>query len=190
MSEMSLYTWMLFVHVASAMVLIGVSVVMPAVRTATLKAATLAELRGLLDFSRRAHRWNPLAAFVLLGTGIYLGSIGWWTQPWFHVAVGAWVMNALLAGAVVERSARQLGAAAVAAGDGPIPRHIDALRLARAPRIAHGLMTANDAAILYLMFQKPGLPESLLWLVGANLAALGVLLVARRRVEAGEPALT
>jgi hypothetical protein len=45
---------------------------------------------------RRRSRANPAAAFILLGTGVYLGSAGWWTQAWFHVSLAAWLANSLL----------------------------------------------------------------------------------------------
>jgi hypothetical protein len=83
MPEISIYSTVLIVHVFAAVVLIGSALHAPLARGLVRTAATLDDLRRALDFSRRATRWNPVAAVALLGSGVYLGSIGWWSLPWF-----------------------------------------------------------------------------------------------------------
>lgn len=174
MPELSIYTLVLFAHLMSAIVLMGSGLVAPLAHRFVREARTLADLRRWLDFGRRSSKWNPIAALVLLGSGIYLGSIGWWAQPWFYVAIGAWVLNAALAGGVVGRTASVLDQAAARAGDGPVPPSVDALRRSRGWEAAHGAMLGSDVAILYVMMAKPGLTGSVGLVIVAIALALGV----------------
>lgn len=169
MFQFSPYAFMVFVHVASAVALVGQSLGAPLIHARVRGARTLAELRLWLDFARQSARWNPPAALVLLGSGLYLGSAGWWRQPWFQVAVAAWLLNTLLAARLVKPAAAALGAAAARAGDGPVPDDMDALRRRKAWAAAR-VMLANDLAILYVMIDKPSLIQTLVIVALANVA--------------------
>lgn len=175
MSEFSLYSSVLFIHVTSAVILIGSTLYAPLAHNQVRAANSLADLRRSLDLAVRASKWNPAAAFVLLGTGIYLGSVGWWTQPWFYVSIAAWIADTTLAVAVIGRHDQAM---AVIAGrddeNGPVPVELDAVRQSRAWGLAHAAMLANDLAILYVMFNKPDLTGSVALVLAANALALGV----------------
>jgi uncharacterized membrane protein len=195
MLEVSAYSLILFVHVLAGVALIGSGLFAPLAWRRMREAPSIAELRLWLEFSQRASKWNPAAAIVLLASGIYLGTLGWWSQAWFFVALAAWVINAALAGAVVGRAAGALGAAAARAGDGAVPAAVDAMRRARTWPLAHGALLANDLAILYVMFNKPELGGSVAVLVAANVIAAAAVLVRYRAsaphdadVEPGMPA--
>lgn len=174
MPEFSMYTLAVFAHIVAAMVLIGGGFVTPLLHSFICEAATLGELRTWLAFGRRASKANPVAALVLLGTGVYLGSFGWWTEPWFFVALAAWVLNAGLAAAVVGRTAGALGRAAAQGGSEPVPATVDALRRSRGWALAHHAMLANDLAILWVMLAKPAAAGSIGILVVAIAVALAV----------------
>jgi hypothetical protein len=90
-----------------------------------LDAPTIDRLSDWLDVLRRSVRANPPAAMGLLASGLYLGSEGWWSQPWFYVALGAWVANFSCATFVVKPSVAALSRAATGAGSGPA---VDRLR--------------------------------------------------------------
>jgi hypothetical protein len=125
-----------------------------------------------------------------LGTGLFLGSSGWWSQAWFWVALASWLANSALAAAVIQRLGRALGRATAAAGEGPVTGEIDRLRRSPAWDVAGDAMLANDLAILYVMLDKPGLAGALALLAAAQLALAGARLVrARRRPGAGPVAL-
>lgn len=187
MPELSIYTLVLFVHVMSAIVLIGSGLIAPLTHRSIREARTLTELRRWLAFSRRSTKWNPVAALALLASGIYLGSIGWWTQAWFFVAVGAWLLNAALAAGVVGRAADSLAEAAAAGeGDGLVPAAVDLLRHAPRWRLAHDAMLANDVAILWVMMAKPDLVGSVAVVAVAVAAAAGASWL-RRRVDTSQP---
>lgn len=184
MFDLSLYSIALLVHVTAGVVLIGSSLFAPITRRAILSTSSIEALRDWLDFARRSVRANPPAALALLLTGLYLGANGWWSQPWFFVAIAAWLVNVLLAVLVLQRRAMVLGQAAGRAATGPIDAAVDALRRAPSWDTAEDVMLANDLAMIYLMFIKPSLAESCL-VVGAGALYAG-LRATRRRLRVRE----
>lgn len=180
MFDLSPYSIVLLLHVTAGIVLISSSLFAPLTRHAILSSTSIEALRGWLDFARRSVRANPPASLVLLLTGLYLGANGWWSQPWFFVAIAAWLVNVLLAVLVLQRRAMALGQAAGRAGTGPIDAAIDALRRAPSWDVAAEIMLANDLAMIYLMFMKPSLAESCLVVGGAGVLYAGVQTTRRR----------
>lgn len=183
MTDFSAYSLILFAHVVAGVGLLATGLFAPLTLHLIRAAHTLAELRAWVAFEQRSTRWNPAAAFVLLATGVYLGSYGWWTQPWFFVAVGAWVVNAALAAAIVKRTAGALADQAQGPGEAPVPTGLNVTRWSRGWTAASASLLATDLAILYLMFAKPGLMVSLLLAVLANVVGVGTAL-ARHRAAA------
>ena len=174
------YPIVLLVHVAAAVVLVGHATLVPVTRAALRKAGTLAVLKGILAYEHQASRWNPAVALVLLASGLYLGSAGWWTFGWFYVSVAGWMANMCLAVAVVKPGFKALTAAAAAAGEGDVPAHVDALR--RLSRLAVGLqvMLANDLALLFTMMVKPSALGAVAALAIVNAVLLAPVAVPRR----------
>ena len=166
----------LFVHILSAVLLMGGTAGVHLAERAVHDAGDLASLRGALDVMRRISRANPALAIVLLASGVYLGRAGFWLEPWFWVSAATWVANLILAVSLVGPAAERLGAAAAKAGDGAVPAAIDALRRASAPAIAHGAMVGIDLGTLANMVLKPDLAEALLW----PLLGVGAVLLAQR----------
>src|SRR5512139_194474 len=159
MFELSLYSVVLLAHVAAGIVLVSSAVFAPLTRGAILRATTREQLRDWIGFLERSVRANPLAAMLLLGTGLYMGSTGWWSQPWFFVALGAWVANFVLATFVVKPAVAAVARAA-ASGESPVNAGVDRLRRSRRWEVGEGLMRGNDFAMLYVMFVKPSGLES------------------------------
>mgnify|MGYP001766972047 CR=1 FL=1 len=182
MFDLSLYSVVLLVHIASAIVLVGSALFAPLTRHAILRASTVDRVLDWLDFLRRSARANPPAAMVLLASGLYLGSEGWWSQPWFYVALGAWVANFSLATFAVKPSVIALARAAAGAGSGPVGAEIDRLRRSRRWEVAEGLMRGNDLAMMYVMFVKPSAAESLVVVAAAGLGCLAIEWALARRV--------
>ena len=189
MVNLSAYSIAILLHLAAATFLVGGSVFSLHVRRAILEASSVGALRAWLGFARRSSAANPIAALVLLGTGLYLGSRGWWAHPWFHVALAAWLVNAMLAGRVLKPASMAMGAAmAGAPADAPVDGQVDMLRRSPGWRVAGALMLASDMAMLFLMVQKPSLVESLAVVLGAVTIGGGFALVrARRSSPAGMP---
>ena len=188
MFDLNAYSLALLVHVAAATILVGSSMFEPLVRRSVLSSDSVRELRLWLGLARRAARLNPIAALAVLGTGLYLGSAGWWDTGWFRVALGLWLLNSALAVAVVKRSASALGSAAARAGDGPISGELDALRRVPAWTVAAETMRASDLSMLYVMFQKPSALEACLVAALTVTAFVGLALARQRVVRVSPPA--
>lgn len=189
MLELSAYSAALFAHVVSGVFLVGSSLFAPVARILALEAPTLPELRAHLTCGRRASTWTPLAAMVVLASGGYLGSYGWGTQPWFFVALAAWLASTLLAVAVVRRIEDALSRVARAADQWLIPADADGLRRSRRWTLALASILANDASMILVMYAKPGLAGALGIVALGHALAIGALL-ARHRAAAKMVTLT
>lgn len=177
MSSTAFYSSVVFLHALAAIVLMGGSLHFALTRSAIRSAGTVEELRGWLAFDRRASATHPAAALVLLTTGIYLGAQGWWTEPWFLVAVAVFLFDALYAARRARLAAEALAGAAAGAAPGPVPEPLHRLRWSCSLDVPHDLLLASDLAMLFVMFAKPGLVASCAALLVAN----GVLTAMRRR---------
>ncbi len=192
MLDLSAYASVLLVHVVSGVFLVGSSVFAPVPRMLALEAPTLPELRAHVTAGHHASKWNPLAAVVLLASGVYLGWYGWWTQPWFFVALAAWLASTVLAVAVIRPIEGALSHAAQATGEWMIPPDADVLRRSRGWTVALASMLATDVSMLPVMYLKPGWTGGLVIVGVANVLASGALLSlhhARRTTATIRPAL-
>lgn len=182
--------FLLFLHIASATLLIGSTAASRIAERGLRAAPDLATLRGALDIVQRATRFNPMLAIVMLFSGALLGRVGWWHEPWFWVAVATWIANLILAVRFVVPGHQALGKAAAQAGDGPVPAPLDALRRARAPAIALDVMIGLDFGTLLLMVVKPDAEAALLWpLLGVALSC-AIRLVNAERAARSKPGST
>jgi uncharacterized membrane protein len=186
---MMLYTLVVFVHVAAAAVLVGGSLLAaPGVRAAVRRARSPHEVRDFLAVARPLNVIDPVAALVVLATGVYLTSVGhWWNLGWVQVATALWVVNSVTAKAVVEPAVKRLAAAAADAAEGRIDAGLDALRWSRAWSLGPDLLAANDAAVLYLMTVKPGLTGSVVAVLVTNALVMAIGYTRRRSPAAAGP---
>jgi len=189
MFNVDVHSLVLLVHVAAAVALVSSGLFAPLVRRALLAAESMDAVRLWLDFGRRAAKANPATSLAVLATGIYLGSAGWWSQPWFFVAGATWLANALVATLVVKRAAGRTAAAAARTQGDAVTAEVDALRRSRAWTAGLDILLASDFSLLYLMFNKPGLIESLIVVDGAVGVALAIRAIAWRRSAASATGL-
>lgn len=184
---MDLYTFVVFVHIAAAVALLSGSVVAsPAVRAAVQRARTTQDIRAYLAIGRPLLVFEPVSALFVLASGIYLTSIAdFWNQGWIQVAIGFWVANAAVAGAVVKPAIGRVAAHAAAAPDGPVGQDLDAVRASRAWFFGGDVLMANDAAMLLVMVIKPALIGSLIVVAGAFLM-IAVLRAIRHVLRAAD----
>jgi hypothetical protein len=180
-----IYSSVVFVHVLAATALMGNSLFFTCTRAALRRAGTVDELRRWVDFAQRSAAANPAAALVLLATGVYLGSHGWWREPWFHFAVAVYLADLLYAVRAAHAALARVREAAAAAASGPVPAQLDAERWSSRLDGPYDFLLASDVAVLFVMFAKPSLLECCAAFVVAN----GVLLVLRRRRHAKRGAL-
>ena len=181
---MSLYTLGKFVHIASAIVLVGSYLLAPVLHAAMRGATDVRALRALARVQQHVLTASGPAAIGVLASGVYMTLAGWsFTSSWIAVALVLFVANGTVAMAVVDPHAKQLLAAADEAPDGPLDRDLTALvhdaKAAGAVRVLVGI----DLAIIFLMVNKPGWAGSAA-VAGAGLA-LGVSLgaLASRRIR-------
>lgn len=186
------YQFIVFIHIAAATLLLATSIVgEPMVRAAVRRATTAPELRAYLALGRPASIISPIAALVLLGSGVLLTSLArFWVMGWIQVATAFWIVNSALAMAVVRPAMDRITADAKAAADLAIGPRLDDARWSRAWTLGTDVMAANDAAMLYLMTMKPGLAGSLAAVllanvvVGAGRVALGATRTGVARAQA------
>ncbi len=173
---MSWYDTVVFVHVLAAVVLIGGGLLAtPTVNAAIRRAPTVTELRRWLSVGRPLGRINPMSSLTLLASGIFLASLGdWWGAAWVQVAVALWVLNTVLASAVVKPSIGRVAQLAFGAESDDIGPVLDEAR--RSPRVAvtEDVMLASDLGVLFLMVVKPSGYLSALLVVVIAQALLGL----------------
>jgi hypothetical protein len=180
----SMLSLVLFAHIAAATVLVGGHVFTPVLHRLRRSARTRGELLTALDLDRRAHVAHPAASLVLLATGIEMGRAGWYEFPWFWVAFALWLCNAGLAKGVLQRSGQAL-AALLLDGDGDaIPPDATARRDAVGPVVAERVMVANNLVLLWMMIDKPTLPQCLGLVAAANALIVGLPLLRDRVASA------
>jgi uncharacterized membrane protein len=182
---MSAYEFVLFVHVAAAVSLLGGSLfAAPAVRAGVRRAATVTELRTCVRMGRPLEVLNPVAALLVLASGTYLTqSAQFWSLGWVQVAVVFWIVNVITAAGFVKPVITAVALEARSDANEVIGARLDGLR--RSPRwtIGGDILMANDAAMLTIMMFRPGLAASLLTVALANvLVAGGRLAFHRHRV--------
>lgn len=169
------YPFVVFIHIAAAVVLLGTSILgEPAVRAAARRATSPAEILALLRFGRPMAVISPVAALAILASGIYLASVGrFWTLGWIQVATAFWVVNAVLAATVMRPAVERVARVAADTAEPSIGAALDGVRRSAAWSWSVDVMAANDAAMLYLMSMKPGLAGSVAVVVLANLGVAG-----------------
>lgn len=185
----ALQTSVPFLHVLSALLLVGHSVATPHVIGAIRGAPTVTALRPWLAFARDTARLNPLAALVLLATGVWLGR-GRWDEGWLQVSAALWLVNSALAVRVVGGIGERIGSVLGSAGEPTIPVEVDALRNSARWEAGAWAMVAVDLATLVLMYAQPGLTGSLAVVAGAFAAVLGARALRSRRVTSPAPGIS
>jgi len=188
---MSVYSLVVFVHVAAACLLIAATLVSVATRAALRKADTARELLRWLSFTQAITRASPVLAMTVLATGMYLTATGGWQVGWVYATGGAFVLSAAVFAPRAHAGAAALAKAATHVGDGPVTPELDAQRWALPWDLAGSLLVANDFATLFLMTNKPGLAGSLAVVGAANVltVALRWLVLRARRATTGARAI-
>lgn len=182
---MRLYNIILSLHIASAVVLIGGSIlVAPMFRGWIRKAERVSEIRRWLIAGKPLAKANPISAIALLATGIYLASVGhWWRAAWVQVAVVLWVVASAVAKKVVEPQMGRIADLAFSSVSEDVSAELDRARNSRLLAIGSDVLLANDLGILFLMSNKPGIVGSIAAIVVANALVLGYRVAHERIFE-------
>ena len=191
---MSLYPFIVFIHIAAAAILVGGSVLAgPLVRAAARRTRATQDLRAFLTLAHTLEAVDPIVAMVVLASGVYLTSVSnFWTFGWVQVSTAFWMASSFVAVGVVKPLLGRLAAEAKAAADAQVSERLNALRWSARWTYGGDFLAATDAAVLYLMTMKPGLFCSLAVVAAAYILIFAVRLVVGRSrpvvAERSEPA--
>jgi hypothetical protein len=156
---MTLYSAVLFVHVASAFG-IAAALTLAAVTLARLRrATTVGEARLWIEFAPGVPALAIIALVFLLLSGIYMtAQMGEWTLAWPKVALGALILIGPL-GAVTGRRLRAIQIACTASR----PNESEIFAKLRDPFLVYSMnmRIALVLGMLLLMTAKPEMRESL-----------------------------
>jgi len=181
---MSLYQFLIFIHVLGAVALF-VAIGIEAVALGRLRRAeTPAAARVWLGLFRMPGRLGPTAMLTALASGAWMMKVSWGYQPWIAGALAAIVGMAVIGGVVSRRRMRRLRVALAAESR---PELSEALRSSPALVMSLRLRIALGVGILALMTMKPSDHASaILVLAAAVLAALVASIpLATRAVNTG-----
>jgi len=180
------YSSVLFVHVGAATVLVSSSIAAPFIVGAMRRAGSVGEIATWLDHERRMVRANPAAALVLLLSGAYLTSAGWWGSGWLAVSMALFVLNAAYAARVVAAESQRIGRAAEMTPEGPVPPALDAVRWSERLDWGADILLGADVAAMFIMINKP---TPLVSIVVATLGVGSALVRRTLRRRSKAPAL-
>lgn len=166
---MDLYHVVLFVHVLTAIVVVGGSFALDLMGVMTKRAGTVDALRSWLRAIAIGSRIVARAAAVTFLAALYLTfDGGYWGDAWLLVSLALFVTAGALAGAVMDKGTARMVAIADEFPEGPMTPDLGR-RLAQPAMVLAGpSMVGIDVAIVFLMTNKPGLVGSL------TVAAIGV----------------
>jgi uncharacterized membrane protein len=169
---MSMYAVIVFVHVVSAIVLVGSTFLAPFFGAGLRRTTTV---QGLREWAKLNHDIGTFAgrtAPLVLVAGLYLAFAGdWWGSGWLEASFLLFILAGVAALGVFDPVLRRLLDAAREAPDGPIGSELEALRNDRRMTAAEAYLLPGDLAIVFLMTAKPGFGGSTVTLVVVALAA-------------------
>jgi hypothetical protein len=158
----SLYTAMLFVHIVSAILVVGSTLFAPLVGAGVQRATTVGSLREWARLLQAMGRWAGRAAPVTFLAGLYLAFAGdWWGSGWLEVSLVLFALAGVGALGFLDPAAARLVEAAEAAPDGPIGADLDELRHGRRTLVVESFLLPGDLTIVFLMTNKPGFVGSM-----------------------------
>lgn len=175
---MSAYALVVFVHVVSAIVLVGATFLAPFLGAGMRRTATVQGLREWAKLNHDVGTFAGRAAPIVLLAGLYLAFAGgWWGSGWLEASLLLFTLAGVAALGFLEPAVKGLVEAAGQAPDGPVGPELDALRHDRRITGAEAYLLPGDLAIVFLMTAKPGAVGAGLTLVAVALAAVALVRV-------------
>lgn len=180
---MDLYNLALFLHITFAILLVGGSTWAHVAATQARRARTVDQVRAHVEFLHTLTKAAmPLAVLTLLA-GAYLATdAGLWGEAWLLTSLGVFMALGAAAGVFIDPAVAALRAAVEVAPEGPVGD--DVTRALHEPRLvaATTLMTGGDAALVFLMTNKPGLTGSMV-VVAVAVGVAGLVAVRELRSQ-------
>ncbi len=172
---MTLYGFVLFIHVVAAITLVGSSAYAHVMSTTAANASSLEGARTPVRVLGGIFQVTKFASILTLLAGVYLTfERHWWGQGWVVVALVLFAGAGAAANVILEPWGKRVAEAAAAADAGAFTRLREVLTESRIV-LAAWIMTATDVTILLLMTAKPGYPVAIAatliaWIAGVALA--------------------
>jgi uncharacterized membrane protein len=181
----TLYAAALFIHVVTAILLVGGSSWSHVAggmlhRSDTVEGAR-SHVRFLATFTKAS---GPLAVLVLLAGAYMATDAGMWNQGWLLTSLVLFILVGAGAGMIVDPTVRRFVEVLDAAPDGPLTPALRGDLFDRRLTVTLSLFAAADLAIVFLMTTKPALATSLT-ATGVSMALAG--LWALRELRAHQP---
>ncbi len=173
---MSSYDVAVFIHVLSAIALVGSTLFDPLFGAGVRRAETTQALREWARVKLRTGQWAGRAAPVTLLTGLYLAFAGdWWGSGWIEVSLVLFILAGVGALGFLEPAAKRLVETTEGAPDGPIGVDLDTLRHDRRSHLVESYLLPGDLTIVFLMTNKPGFTGALIATAIAAIAGTALL---------------
>ena len=169
---MTLYGFVLFVHVVFAIALVGGSIWSHLAVGLAHRTTQVAGLRSLIAWTHGFVKASgPIAGVVLLA-GVYLAFDGsWWGRGWPVVSLVLFAFGGVAATAIVDPKITAVRDRLEDVPDGPVTDDVRGLLADRTLTMVSWALAGADLAIVYLMTNKPGWGGSLA--AGVACMALG-----------------
>jgi VanZ family protein len=176
--NITLYGFVLFLHIATAIVGFSIAGVLHAVLNVMPRVRTVAEARPVAALVHRLEPILPIAALVLFGLGGWLihlsdGEFDW-GDGWIVTAIVTLVVVEGLAGALLAPRSKKLVAQINSTPDGPVP---DSVRQSMLDPmiwdVAH-VATMGFLGVVFLMSDKPSGGISVVIVVAAALIGIAL----------------
>ena len=176
---MDAYHVVLFGHIVGATLLVSYGFVMQMLTAGVRRTRTVDGLRTWLSIMAGYAKAGPVAAVVVLLSGLYMTFDAFsFREGWIVVSLALFVLAGAIAGGVLNKHLAAVLEKAQAAPDGPAPAELVAE--ATSPRAANfeSVMAGLDLSIIFMMTNKPGWGASLMVALAGQVFA--ALLIARR----------
>lgn len=160
--EVSLYMFLLFVHVSGAICLfIGFGIWLFG-STAIARAVQVEQVRAIVDLMLTVRLVVPASAFVVIAAGLTMAQTAWGLQTgWIAVALGSLVMIGPLGTWVIDPKVRAIAALAHTLPDGPLPITLAERTHDRVLRVTMHTLIAMLFGIVFLMTTKPAVTSAI-----------------------------
>lgn len=183
---MSVYTIVLFVHIAGTFALLAVVGIQTAGTFWLRQAQRVEQVRDLTGRMLALARVFPVILLTILAAGLYMAITTWGLQTaWIDVALVTFLILSVAAPAIHAPRGAALKRAAEAASDGPLTPDLVAQVRDPVVAVSHMTLLTLTLGILFLMTNKPPLGISVGAILVALLLGLATSIPLRRRAVAG-----
>jgi hypothetical protein len=181
------YHYVLYVHFLSLFIGVGAASVLLACLIQLRGAQTLMDAVPWGMVAGKTTRAFPVAILGLFGTGAYLASedtFPWgWRTPWIDVAIVVLVLLGVQGGGIGEHTAKQIQAAMMENGPGPLGPKARKMCLHPGLWVVEFTNLAMVLAVVWNMTQKPGWGGSIASVLIAYAVGAAAALLATRSAK-------